>query len=60
MNGYITPFFQCKPAYFFKNLEDIDQGLKKITSEFDNSIHTDICPIVIALLGNGRVAAGVL
>jgi len=33
--------------------------LRKVTTEFD-SIHADICPIVIAVLGNGRVGAGVL
>lgn len=60
MRGYITPFFHAKPAYYFRNVDEIDAGLKAVTDEFSKLLHADLCPIVMAVLGNGRVASGVL
>lgn len=41
-------------------MESITKGLVETTQDFKNKIHADICPIVIGILGNGRVSSGVL
>lgn len=41
-------------------MDDIDRTLSDMNSEFNKGFHPDICPVVFAVLGKGRVASGVI